>query len=100
MNHACHTQLNCYDAHLKIWGLSPTRGELLCGTFRYSKAKPEGEKLNNTHLSRATAIYIASRVPGGGVIYSTSSESFDVYSEQSILRFHEILRRVRKEHTI
>lgn len=99
MNRACHSQLNCYDARLKIWGVFQTEGELSCGTFRYSKHKPEGEKLNNAHLSRTTAIYIASRVPGGGVIHSTSSESFNVYSEQRILRFREILKRVRKEHT-
>lgn len=58
-----------------------------------------GDKLNNTHLSIAGAIYVASRVPGGGVIFPTSSESFDVYSEQRVRRYQELLKQVKKEHS-
>lgn len=95
----CHSQKNLYRAHPKIWDiLGRTEGEERCGRVRFAREKPPGDKLNAGHLSRQAAIYVAARVPGGGVIHATSSESFDVYSEQRLTRYREILQQVKAAH--
>ena len=92
----CHSQRNYYRAHLKIWALSQTAGEQSTGRFRISRSKPNGEPLNAQRLTVEEAIQIALKQPEGGVVYCTSKGTADVYSEQLILRYREVLAQLKR----
>jgi len=100
----CHSQRNLYRVNHKIWNaLAPTTGEQTCGRVRSSHTAPGGVKLNAHKLNLKEALRVARCQPGGAVIYTeswpaTQDSVFDVYSEQRVLRYQEVLAKIKKEH--
>jgi len=47
-------------------------------------------------LSFEEALKIAAKQPGGGVVHRTSKDTADVYSEQLILRYREVLAQLKR----
>jgi hypothetical protein len=92
----CHSQKNLYRANHKCWqtiGLTP--GEQTCGSWRLTRETPKGTKLNNVRLQWPDALYVAMAQPGGAVIHKLDGGVFDVYSQQRLERYREILSQIQ-----
>lgn len=97
MTDPCHSQKHLYREQPKCWStLGRTTGEQTSGHWRLTRETPRGTKLNNIRLQWPDAIYVAMQQPGGAVIHKLEGGVFDVYSQQRLDRYREILSQIQR----